>query len=146
MSTAALAREIELLLRCDLFRPRTGASEREIREAEAELDVRFPPLYRWLVRRYGTIMIYHRSVFGLGPWGRRKRGLSSVIFHTTYARRSIDLPNRYIVLWHESHADVWCLDTKSSSAQCPVWHLDPEVQRHGKMKPVKVAPSFVVWL
>lgn len=146
MTIDALARELEQLKKSGIVRTRGGATEREVREAEAALGVTFPSLYRSLVRRYGVIDIYDRGVFGVGPAAKRKRGLSSVLFHTDYARGSIDLPSRYIVLWHESHGDVWCLDTTTSSKKCPVWHLDPEVRRGGQITPVLAAPNLIVWL
>lgn len=131
----------------DIVRANKKANVEDIENAENTLQVRFPRLYKSILTKHGVIKIYNRLVFGLGPATKRLYGNGrSVVFQTVYARDSIELPSRYIVIWHESHGDVWCLDTKSRSERCPVWHLDPEVRTGNSMKPVRVAASLIEWI
>lgn len=126
------------------------ASQRHIAQAEKELGVRLPGLYRELLRLAGQIDMWDlHSMFGLGPsaqrWGRYK-GIT-VTELTQMARGELRLPEHLIAISHDGHLDYHCLDTsRTLRGDCPIVLFDIEIAQSPRRRPKRVARGLGEWL
>lgn len=145
-SLAALERAVEALRKTGIIRTYEGATEQDVREIEDWMKKRFPPLYRHMLRTYGVIDIYDLSVPGLGPCITRLHDPRSVVTLYGDAQTYSGLRRGHIAVWHPSKRDFWCIDGKSASKHCPVWHMQHVPGPASSPKPIRPAINFIPWL
>lgn len=124
------------------------ASEEEIQQAEAELNVVFPNSYRWFLRTLGGAD-FPLEIFGLEPEWRLNEAASfwNVVYITQSERSESEpkMPTPLVPFTPDGMGNHLCLDTASmSKGECPVvfWNHDAgEAQR-----PRQTHPTFLDWL
>jgi cell wall assembly regulator SMI1 len=116
---------------------------KEIQEAEAELEIDFPLSVKSYLKNFGYLVIAHKELYGLGP--DIPDHLS--IVKETLAERKIFrpyIPVHLLPMQNDGGGNHYCLDLSSSHENPPIvfWsHEDDENQI-----PDKVSESFTSWL
>jgi hypothetical protein len=110
------------------------ASRKEI--VERELGVRVPAQYAAFLEKYGIYHTFGVEVYGISDSLLRYDGIPCVIGATELYRRTIDLPHRFLVLYHSGYEDeMICLDTEDEKVYSISWTFGTH----------KFADSFDEW-
>jgi hypothetical protein len=127
------------------------ASAKEIAEAEAELGLLFPQLYKEILLISGQIRLYERRMFGLGPsarrWGEYNGITVTELTQMARCEEDVQLPHHLVAVMHYSHQDYHCLDTsQTKNGDCPVVLFDTDIAATKARKPKVVAPGIIEWM
>lgn len=119
-------------------------NEELIKAAENILGLKFPPMYRLFLKKYGCGGLGYVEVYGLTKESSpdfEKPGIPDGIWLTLEERKTGGLPNHFIIISDTGDGYWYCLDSSCSNlnSEYPViiWGLDiPEKNKE------KVADDF----
>jgi cell wall assembly regulator SMI1 len=127
--------------------PGDGATAAEIRRAESQLGVTFPPSYSTFLRDVGWLSLPGLETYGLG------RGTPDYyeLVRSTLDERHVahpHLPPHLLPFMNDGAGNHYCLDTsqKNELGECPVVFWDHEAEDGPDQTPAQVAPDFHTWL
>jgi len=124
----------------------SGASDREIADAERDTGVRFPASYKAFLSRFGWARIYADSLFGVGPSVPRPYALVRHVLCERYEAHP-HIPHHLLPVMNDGAGNHYCLDTANSHGdECPVVFWDHEHEDGPDQSPEQVSPSFDRWL
>ncbi|MDC2867302.1 SMI1/KNR4 family protein [Bacillus sp. BP-3] len=93
-----------------------GVSDRDIHNAEQELNVTFPKSYHWFLKTYGSGGLVGMEIYGCEATPEE----SSVVYHNNIYREKYSLPSKYIML-NDVDGTVTCLDIgQMNKDECPI--------------------------
>ena len=124
----------------------SGATDREIADAERALGVRFPQSYKAFLSRFGHAQIYYDTLYGLGPDVPEGYGLVRSTFSERYEAQPL-IPQHLVPIMNDGAGNNYCLDTsKLHGGECPVVFWDHEHEDGSEQTPNQVSSSFDRWL
>ena len=143
MSISAMLRQME----SSAVRERgTGATDREIADAETAIGDRLPTSYKVFLSTFGWARIYYDPIFGVGPSVPLEYGL---VRHTMGERYEFEpnIPHHLIPVMNDGAGNHYCLDTANfHGEECPVVFWDHEHEDGSDQAPGPVSPSFDRWI
>lgn len=124
----------------------TGATGREIADAEGVIGVRLPASYKAFVSTFGWTRLYHDPVYGIGSSVPPEYAL---VRHVLSERTEFEpnIPHHLVPVMNDGAGNHYCLDTASfHGGECPVVFWDHEHEDGPDQTPEQVSPSFDRWL
>lgn len=118
------------------------ASAANIAESERMLLARFPPSYRSFVEQLGAGSVLGREIYGVVS-DPSASGPPNVVSATLNARKSLALPERFVVVVDLDDSSAIALDVGSadSDGETPVVRIWPGEEADGLVEG-EVAPDF----
>lgn len=99
----------------DLVDVGTPPSEREIKDAEARLGLKFPASFNDYLLRWGWMSFGPNEYFGLGA------SMQNIVRETGRARLSCNLPDQMIVVCDHDGDEYVCIDTSEcNNGECRI--------------------------
>lgn len=124
----------------------SGATDREVADAERALAVRFPQSYRAFLHRLGWAEIYYDVIFGVGPSVPPEYDLVKTAISERYEAEPLT-PQYLVPIMNDGAGNNYCLDTsRFQDGECPVVFWDHEHEEGSDQTPTQVSPSFDRWL
>ena len=124
----------------------SGATDREIDDAERSVGVRFPKSYKAFLSRFGWARICGDPLFGVGTSVPSEYELTE----TTRCERHEahpHIPHHLVPIMNDGAGNNFCLDTsRLQDDECPVVFWDHEHEDGPDQTPEDVSPSFDRWL
>jgi cell wall assembly regulator SMI1 len=124
-----------------------GATEVEIRQAEVQLGVTFPPTYAAFLREVGWLSVDYLQTFGLGRGTPDHYELVRCVLDERHVGHP-HIPPHLLPFRNDGGGNHYCLDTsqKNEQGECPVVFWDHEAEEGPDQTPAQVAPDFHTWL
>lgn len=114
-----------------------AGDEADITALEARLSVRFPPSYKAMVRRYGTVVFDSAEIYGLTKTtGFDAEGVPNVVFTTEDARRRGMIGNGMILFMASGYGPLFLLDCNETDefGEAPVYEISAGGMAFGREK------------
>ena len=100
----------------------TPCNDIQIKKAESDLGIIFPPSYKVFVSKHGYGGVNSLDIDGVADFNFQNSGYGGVVWNVLDRRKNFSLPHPIIPIYNLGNGDTYCLDTSqmNEEGECPV--------------------------